>query len=161
MQSNNINTIVEGAMPNTPERLMYASLELQIPENAIILTTDEKDDRFKYLLYAKSADFNKIEIINKPDFSLYDRVKAYDVIRDKFKGGYPLNRLEQNIKWIYDSQRSFTTKDGRIYVHTTYFHPDWRWYLNSSVPTILRECGELFKGKKTENYFYNNPSRAF
>jgi len=131
MKTDNIETIVEGAMPDTPSRLMYAALEIQIPENAILLSTGGFQ---KYLLYARTSDFKKLKRINCPDFSSSQRVRAYDEIKrfsEKIGSGFPLKRLFPNIKWVFDSQRSFTTRDGRIYVEVTYFHPDWIGYLRA------------------------------
>jgi len=157
--SNNIQTIVEGAMPDTPSRLMYCSLELRIPENALILAY-KNDERFKWLLYAKAEDFQNMKILNNPDFSSFGRVKAYGEIEKKFKGGFPLDILDPGIRWAFDAQRSFTTRDGRIYVQTTFFHPDWTWYLDA-VPIILEDCRKIFSEELTDWHLNEHPKRAF
>jgi hypothetical protein len=156
---NTVNSIVEGCMPDTPEKLVYCSLELQIPENSVLLTYAD-DARLKWLLYARTNDFTQIEIANNPDFSSLGKAQAYEEIKRRFQKGFPIDSIDPRISRTYDAQRSFTTKDGRIYVETAYFHQDWRWYLDA-VPTIIRECGKIFRGEKTEEYYYNNPSRAF
>lgn len=150
MSIKNINTIVEGCIPNTPESLMYCGVEEQIPENASILRIKEKA---KYLLYCRTNFTGDCIIVNNPFFNSYEDVK-------KIEEGFPLENLIKNVDWIFDAQRSFTTRDGRAYIQLIYFHKDWRWYLEA-VPTILKECKEMFRGEKSEGYFYNNPSRAW
>ncbi len=150
MPIKNINTIVEGCMPDTPERLMYCGVQEQIPENASVLRIKE---RTKYLLYYKTNFNRDCAIVNNPFFDSYED-------RKKIEGGFPLENLNKNVDWIFDAQRSFTTRDGRIYVESIFFLKDWRWYLEA-VPTILKECKEMFRGEKSEGYFYKNPSRAW
>ena len=132
-----INTIVEGCFPDTPGKLAYAGLEMQIPENAHVL----KSDKRTFLLYGDSNN-RDLRVINNPFFETYGQVKVV-------RGGFPLERLHPNFSWIFDAQRSLTTRDGRIYIETVYFHKDWRWYLEA-VPKILEVCGKLFSGELTE-----------
>ncbi len=152
-----INTIVEGAMPDTPSRLMYCSLELEIPEN-INLATYKSDERFKWLLYGR---FNpNLQIVNNPDFESFGRKDAYDEIKRRFKGGFPIDTLESGLRWAFDAQRSFTTRDGRIYVEVTYFHPDWRWYLDCA-PVIVDDAKKIFSGETSDGILNEHPKRAF
>lgn len=146
--SETINTIVGGMMPDTPRSLLYAGFEFQIPENSQILKIKDKT---KFLLYCRT-DFIDISIINNPHFHKY-------YMREKIQGGFPLETLCQNIDWVFDSQRSFTTRDGRLYVESIYFHTDWRWYLNA-VPLIIEDCKKIFKEKCKEE-LNKNPKRAW
>jgi len=155
--SKTINAIVEGCMPDTPKKLMYCGIEMVIPENVQILLSDHDVHPNRYLLYAKTEDFSEFKISQNPYFDCNLNFKNPNKL---YTGGWPLRSFEPNFRWIFDAQRSLTTRDGRIFIETTYFHKDWRWYLDA-VPTILKECREMFKGERTEDYFYNNPSKAW
>lgn len=155
--SKTINAIVEGCMPDTPKKLMYCGIEMVIPENSQILLSDHDIHSNRYLLYAKTEKFSEFEILHNPYF---DCNLNFQDSNKSFSGGWPLRSFEPNFRWIFDAQRSLTTREGRIYIKSTYFHKDWRWYLDA-VPTILKECGEMFRGERSEDYFYNHSSRAF
>ncbi|MEK6830756.1 MAG: hypothetical protein AABX77_01900 [Nanoarchaeota archaeon] len=149
-----INTIVEGCYPDTPRSLTYCRTELQIPENVRVLDAEDSWNR-KYILYATTTDFDNINIENCQSFKDYDSKKEFN----KSIKGYPLKRLESKIHLIFGAQRSLTTRDGRIYIDSHYFHKDWTWYLDA-VLTILKECKEIFRGKNPERY-NKNPSRIY
>jgi len=154
MTHEKLNTIIEGCMPDTPRSLLYAGIELQIPENLQIVFCENGVHEDRYLLYARSSDFVDFEVINNPFYESYKESKQ------ALKGGWPIKRIEPNFNWIFDAQRSITTKDGRIYIDAMYFAKSWRWYLDA-VPTILRECGEVFSGEKCIDDFYEKPSRSW
>jgi hypothetical protein len=144
-----INSIVEGCLPDTPMKVMYAGTEMQIPENARIILCEHELHPIQYLLYAKSSDFSDLEIINNPVFET--NIKNQGRL---YHGGWPILKSSPNFRWIFDAQRSIITKDRRIYVDTTYFEQDWRWYLNF-VPIIFKHCGSIFSGEKTDADFNN------
>jgi hypothetical protein len=152
MPSKEIHSIVEGCMPDTPMQLMYAGIEFQIPKNANVLFWSHDIHPKKYLLYGKAKNFTDFEIINNPYFQFE---KGLDV-NNLIKGGVPIRYYEPNFNWIFDAQRSLTTKDGRIYIQGLYFESRWRWYLER-VPKILRESEEIFKKNKLERKFSDNP----
>ena len=135
---------------------MYYGIEMLIPENVQILLSDHEIHPNRYLLYAKTEDFSKFEILQNSFFGC-------DLNRQNpnkfFSGGWPLRSFEPNFRWIFDAQRALITRDGRIYIESTYFHKDWRWYLDA-VPAIFKECGEIFRGERNEESFRNNPSKA-
>lgn len=156
--SETINTIVEGGMfENTPKRLMYCGIELIIPENVQILLSDHKIHPERYLLYAKTNGVSEFEILRNPYFECN---RNYQDPNKFFSGGWPLKRFEPNFNWIFNARRSLTTRDGRIYIAAIYFEKKERSYLKA-VPTILKDCREIFGGEKTEEYFNNNPHRTF
>ena len=152
-----INSIVEGCMPDTPGKLMYCGIEMIIPENVQILLSEHEIHPNRYLLHAKTKDFSEIKILQNPHFKCNLNFQNPNKF---FSGGWPLRSFEPNFRWIFDAQRSLTTRDGRVYIQATFFEEDWRWYLNA-VPIILKECGEMFREERAENYFYNNPSSAW
>ena len=153
-----IETIIEGCMPDTPGRLMYAGIDTQIPENAKILFWDHDYHPMRYLLYAQAdEDFMDFEVLD--DYGFLESEIGFLESNRFFRGGFPLRKYEPNFSWIFDAQRSLTTRDGRIYVEAGYFTKDWRWYLNA-VSRILSECGEIFRGEKDEMYFINKPSSS-
>lgn len=155
--SRNINTIIEGCMPDTPEKLMYCGIELVIPDNASIILSDHDLHPNRFLLYAKSENFFEFEILQNPCFKWSrDSPDPNKLI----SGGWPIKNFESNFRGIFDAQRSLTTRDGRVYVQAIYFEERWRWYLEA-VPAILKECREIFSGEKTEDYFFNCPSSAW
>jgi len=152
--SENIESIVEGCMPDTPSRLMYCGIELLIPKNAKILLSNHEIHPNRYLLYAETEDFESFQVVQTPYFlgnlNLTDPSKL-------ISGGWPLIQFEPNFREIFDAQRSITTRDGRIFIKALYFHESWRSYLKA-VPIILKECGMIFRGEATEQDFSNNPS---
>lgn len=135
------DTIMEGCFPDTPDRLLYSKLPFHIHENIKVLTIGngkyrEKD---KYLLYDGSIE----DIQNIPE------------------GGFPIENLSDLALWtIFDAQRSFITRDGRIYIESGYFEENWKWYLDN-IFTILNTCEKLFKEEVTEFEINENPDRAF
>ena len=148
-----INTIIEGCFPDTPRKLMYSGIEIKIPKNARLLLSEHKIHPNRYLLYAKTKDFLDFEILQNPRFRT--NFPSRDI-----KGGWPLKRFEPNFRWIFDAQRSLTPREGRIYIDAFYFQEQWEWYL-SAVQTILKQCGQIFRGEKTEEDFCKNPSPAW
>ncbi|VVB77547.1 Uncharacterised protein [uncultured archaeon] len=151
MSIDRINTNIEGCFPDTPRKLMYAGVEEQIPENALVLRIKE---RRKYLLYCKTNFTGDFITINNPIFNSYEE-------KEKISGGFPLENLINNVDWIFDAQRSFTTRDGRVYVDSNYFHKDWRWYIEA-VPTIIKESLWIFQcDEKIIDQLNENPSSAF
>ena len=136
------DTIMEGCFPNTPSKLMYAKLPFHIHENARVLTVEET----RYLLYATTDDFC--------DYSL-------ESVSDIVEEGFSIEDICDFALWtIYNSQRSFITRDGRMYVASHYFEEGWEWYLDN-ISTILDTCGKLFKGEATESEINDNPESAF
>ncbi len=144
-----ISTIVEGAFPDTPETLLYAGFEFQIPENARLLRIKDKT---KYILYC-STNFSQMSIEQNPFFTDYEQCR-------NLPGGFPLESLYANIDWAFDAQRSFITRDGRIYIESGFFHQDWRWYLEA-VPNIIQDCNTIFSREKTTGQLNQNPRRAW
>ncbi len=144
-----INTIVEGAFPDTPSSLLYAGFEFEIPKNARLLRIKDKT---KYVLYC-STNFVDMSIEQNPFFTDYKQCRDIE-------GGFPLERLYPNINWAFDAQRSFTTRDGRIYIESTFFHKDWRWYLDS-VPFIIQDCNTIFSCERKTEELNQNPRRVF
>ena len=155
--SKDIKTIVEGCMPDTPRKLMYAGIELDIPQNVKIVLSNHDVHPNRYLLYAKTDDFSSFDILQNPYFECNLNFQDPNKM---FSGGWPVLQFESNFRWIFDAQRSLTTLDGRIYIQALFFERNWRGYLDT-VPTILKECGEIFGGDKTEDDFYQNPSNAW
>lgn len=152
-----IHTIVEGCMPDTPGKLMYCGIGAEIPENARIVLSDHELHPNRYLLYARTDNSSGLEMVPSPNFDFNLNEQDPNKL---FSGGWPIRKFVSNFRWIFDAQRSLTTRDGRIFIEATYFHQSWTWYLRA-VPKILEECGAIFRGEKTEEHFYNNPGSAF
>ena len=155
-----INSIVEGCFPDTPSRLMYASMPLQIPQNVQVILRDHHLYPRRYILHAINPHFTDnprdITIVHNPTYPYNTQLEANKTNRT----GWPILQQEPNFRWIFEAQRAIITKDGRVYVDTERFEQDRRLYL-SSIPTILKECGQIFRGEKTETQFNETPSRAF
>ncbi len=156
MSHRKINSIIEGCMPDTPRQLMYTGIELDIPKNANVLFWSHEVHPLRYLLYGKTKNFTDLEIINNPFFQFKLGLDVNKLI----KGGLPLRDYDPKFRQTFDTQRSITTRDGRIYIKALHFQDRWRRYLDA-VQTILKESGEIFRGEKTENDFYKNPSGAW
>ncbi len=155
-----IESVIEGCFPNTPNRLMYAGIPLQIPQNVQVILSDHEIHPRKYYLHAINPNFTDnpqdITLIHNPTYP----DNSTHEFNNKNRTGWPIVQHEPMFRWIFDAQRSLTTRDGRIFIDTTYFEESWRWYL-SVVPTILKECGQIFRGEKSETQFNEAPSRAF
>jgi len=136
-----INTIVEGCYPDTPSRLMYCDVDVEIPRNARVLFSHHDLHPQRYLLYLKSESFRDTRLVRH---KVFDKKSDPDKI---IQGGWPLNENINNFRWIFDSQRSLVTKDGRLYVQASFFREDWLWYLEKASE-IFRDCEAIFKGKK-------------
>jgi len=152
----NIESIIEGCYRDTPSKLLYCEIDTPIPKDEKILYYEHKIHPEGYLFYAKGVgfpDIEKIQIINNPFFSNREEVKENIKNNKAFEGNFLLNNIK-NFNWIFEARRSLVTSDGRIYVDMNYFQNNWRWYLNSA-PTILKECGEIFKGKIDKIYDEN------
>lgn len=153
----NVESIVEGCMPDTPSRVMYCSIELTIPKNVTMLFKEHPVHPIRYLLYAKTPDFEELQVVHNPYFKgNLNKTNPNKLL----KGGWPILKFDPKFDLTFDAQRSLTTRDGRIFVNSLYFHESWRWYLDV-VPTILRECGMIFRGEATEGDFEKHPSRTF
>jgi hypothetical protein len=142
----NINTIVEGCMLDTPEKLMYCGIELAIPKNVNLVLNDDSDSPRRYLLHANTTDFANITILD-------DRVLDCDLrVQDpdkSFSGGWPITSFHPHFRYIFDDQRALVTRDGRIFIQVPYFHESGYWYFNN-VPLILRQCAKIFSGQRTD-----------
>lgn len=135
-----IKTIVEGAFHESPERITYQGFSWSIPANARLLKID---NHHKYLLYGIGQNTAGFEVVRNH----YHDGKPFELEEiGRIKGGWPIQSLEQGIRFIFDSCRSFITRDGRIYVSATYFHQDWDWYLRA-IPTILQDCMQVFNSE--------------
>jgi hypothetical protein len=152
-----IESIIEGCMHDTPSRLMYAGIEMSIPENVQMLLSEHEIHPNRYILHAETEDFETFQIVHNPYFQ--GNLNHIDPSK-MFEGGWPLLRFAPNLRWMFSEKRSLTTKDGRLFIELTYFQTGFRRYLES-VPTILRECGMIFKGKAREGDFERNPSRCW
>lgn len=161
MREETINTIIEGCFPDTPGKLMYGGIELEIPAEINCILFEDSYHPIRYILYERAENneqnqnFSNINIINNPFFESYEECHEFN----KIKSGWPIRKFEPNFRWIFDAQRSIVTRDKRIYVSSTYFEKDWRWYLNA-VPRIFKECEQIFSGEKTEGYFEQYPSNS-
>lgn len=156
MSEGEIESVIEGCFHDSPSKLQYSGNGLVVPRNVQVVLWEDKHHPERYLLYGVAPDFAELEVVNNPFFE--DRSDVDAKLGDV--GGWPINGTYPNFGWIFESRRSITTNDGRIYVKSSYFEKGWRWYLEA-VPKILEECREIFSGRKTENEFNMNPSRAF
>jgi hypothetical protein len=143
MKKININTVIEGAYPNTPQDISVCGIEtvLYIPENARILRI--KDE--KYIFHGTTSDFSEFRVAQSPVFigkSGYDKIK-------RISGGLDMKEQFPKINWIFDAQRSLLTLDGRLYVAAIYFHEQWRWYLDR-VPEILYKAKKIFDAQSNK-----------
>lgn len=139
-----VNTILEGCFHDTPSKLQYSELKTEIPINvkALLLTNSPNNGRFS--LYATTEDFKELKI--NPNYST--------------QGGWPINKIDAHIPWLFEGLRSFTTRAGRIYIEQGYFRENWEWYLEA-VPVILSDCKSIFDGRTTSGKLNNSPKRCF
>lgn len=151
-----MKTVIEGAYINTGDSLLYAMIDLFIPENASVLSVGPDNQSRKYLLYGyQDLDHEGFHCIRDLDFIGKDDREIFNYLRS-FRGGWPLNRFEKYIDSLFDFQRSFTTNDGKIFINAFYFHPKWDSYL-SAVPKIMTDSKNLFDKKITESEINRNP----
>ena len=61
----NIDTVVEGAYPDTPQTIDVIGIELQVPENVKVLRVG---DREKYILHGTTQDFIRFDVKQSPIF---------------------------------------------------------------------------------------------
>ena len=139
----NIDTVVEGAYPDTPQTIDVIGIELQVPENVKVLRVG---DREKYILHGTTQDFIRFDVKQSPIF--VGTRWSYNG-RQKIPGGWNLKEHFPNIIWIYDGLRSVSTRDGRLYIEALYVHEDWRWSLDR-VPEILDKAKKIFDAQNNE-----------
>ena len=137
-----VNTIMEGANHDSPSVLQYLKLPFHIPENNSILTCQSN----RFLLYAATKDFCHVDLVDKVDGSLE---------------GCCIESVYPHALWVaFESQRSFITRDGRVYVSSGYFEKDWKWYLDA-MPSIIEDSRRLFNGEISENDINLHPKSVF
>ena len=147
MKRININTVVEGAYPDTPQDISVCGIEtvLYIPKNARILRIRDGIRDEKYIFHGTTSDFSDFRVVQSPVFI---GKRGYGEIK-RISGGYDMREQFPNIIWVFDAQRSLLTLDGRLYVKAIYFHEQWRWYLDR-VPEILGEAKKIFDAQSNE-----------
>lgn len=138
-----IETIIEGCYPDTPMSIMCVGIEELIPKNVNLLLSDHEIHPHRYLLYARTEDFSTYEINQNPYIERMVHGRYLNPHK-LFTGGWPLNDNINNFRWIFDAQRSLTTRDGRIYINSVHFQDGWRFYLDK-VPLLLKDCKSIFE----------------
>ncbi|OIO41009.1 hypothetical protein AUJ62_03825 [Candidatus Pacearchaeota archaeon CG1_02_32_21] len=142
-EKNVINIIMEGANHDSPSVLGYVKL----PSDLVSIDENVRAFHYlsnKFLLYATTKNFKNIELKD---------------VNPNVEAGFSLN--PPLCLWvILEAQRSFITRDGRVYVDSDYLRDGWRWYLDA-MPSIIEDSRRLFNGEISENDINLHPRSVF
>ncbi|MBU3912473.1 MAG: hypothetical protein KKB21_00260 [Nanoarchaeota archaeon] len=146
MEKNQVHAILEGADHDTPSRIAYCAVDIQIPANASVLRIRNSGlfllGRFPDFKYSNSGTF-------KPNKSIR---------------GLPLLDSSENnpdwVDWVFEMPRSLTTRDGRFYLSEIFYKPKWEYYF-PVIPVILKDCQKFFQGALSIDDLCKIQRRAF